>query len=291
MEPRRWLPVSVICASLLTSCGGGGPSGDTQTDVLTVPTSYQLAWSDEFSSGSSLGSSWTYDLGEANFGGTNWGNAEKQYYTQDSRNVRVEAGNLLIQAVAGKPSGVALQFNDIVATSARVKTDTNEFYNALGNKPFGFYEIRAQIPCVAGVWPAIWMMGKTGDWPARGELDIMEWFGRYFAADPNQVQSGVHTSAGFGANSTYAKLRVADLCTGFHRFQLHWQTNKITFGVDGQVILTYNKPANATAANWPFDQPAHLLLNVAVGGNLGGDVNSSDIPKMKMLVDYVRVYQ
>ena len=278
----------------LAACGRGGGSSVAASSTLTtlnLPPNYTLSWSDEFSQNSSLGSDWAYDIGEANFGGSNWGNAELQYYTQDAQNVRVEGGNLVIQAVEGQPSGVNLQFTNIVATSARVKTDTDAFYTALGNRPYGFYEIRAQIPCVAGGWPAIWMMGRTGDWPARGELDIMEWFGLYFANDPNQLQSGVHTTAGSGANSTYAKLRVSDLCTGFHKFQLHWQTKKLTFGVDGQEILTYNKPVNATTDDWPFDQPAHLLLNVAVGGNLGGAVSLSNILNMKMFVDYVKIWQ
>ena len=135
------------------------------------------------------------------------------------------------------------------------------------------------------------MMGKTGNWPDRGELDIMEWFGRYFATQTDQVQSGVHTRAGFGGDSTYQKLQLPGLCQGFHRFQLHWETSRLTFGVDDQVILIYDKPLNATNDNWPFDQPAHLLLNVAVGGNLGGDVDVANIPAMRMLVDYVKVWQ
>lgn len=292
LKKRRGV-LSLLMTFGLVACGGGGggvPTASTSPN-LDLPSNYTLSWSDEFSQNGALGSTWTYDLGEANFGGSNWGNAELQYYTRDAQNVRAEGGNLVIQAVAGQPDGVNLQFTNIVATSARVKTDTDAFYSALGNRPYGFYEIRAQIPCVAGGWPAVWMMGRTGDWPARGELDIMEWFGRYFATEPNQLQSGVHTTAGSGANSTYAKLPVSDLCTGFHKFQLHWQTSKLTFGVDGQEILTYNKPFNATQDNWPFDQPAHLLLNVAVGGNLGGAVSVSNIPNMRMLVDYVKIWQ
>ena len=84
---------------------------------------------------------------------------------------------------------------------------------------------------------------------------------------------------------------LAGVCQGSHRFQLHWQTNRVAFYVDDQFIFQYNKPINATPDNWPFDQPAHLLLNVAVGGNLGGAVNLPDIPNMGMKVDYVRVWQ
>jgi beta-glucanase (GH16 family) len=287
----RHASAGALSIGILAGCGGGGfATLPVTSSSIDRPSGYVLTWSDEFDQGNVLNSDWTYDLGEANFGGSNWGNAELQYYTSDAANVRLEGGHLVIQAVAGKPAGVR-QFGNILATSARVTTDTPSFYSALGNQPYGYYEIKAQIPCVAGAWPAIWMMGKAGNWPDRGELDIMEWFGRYFAAQPDQVQSGVHTRAGFGGDSTYQKLQLSGLCQGFHRFQLHWETSRLTFGVDDQVILIYDKPVNATNDNWPFDQPAHLLLNVAVGGNLGGDVDVANIPAMRMLVDYVKVWQ
>lgn len=281
----------------LTACGGGGGDGPAHevASPTAVPAHYSLAWSDEFSASTpALSSVWTYDLGAQLLGDTVWGNSEQQYYTRDAQNVRVEDGQLIIQAVAGLPDEAPGNLN-LLATSARVKTDTPDFYAALGNSPYGFYEIRAKVPCVEGAWPAIWMMGRDGEWPARGELDIMEWFGRYFAAEPNQVQSGVHTAANFGSTSIYEKLAVANFCSDFHRFQLHWQPTRLTFAVDEQTIMAYDKPANATLETWPFDQPAHLLLNVAVGGNLGIDPNKSvdvsKIPDMRMVVDYVRIYQ
>ena len=288
----RWLTAGLIFAAVATitsACGGGGAVVSQQSST-SRPSSYQLKWADEFDQAGALGSAWTYDLGAVLLGGTVWGNQEKQYYTSDSQNVRVEDGNLVIQALPGVPAGAPSGLG-LLATSARVKTDTDPFYNALGNSPHGFYEIRAQIPCVEGAWPAIWMMGRDGDWPARGEIDIMEWFGRYFAAQPDQVQSGVHTTAGSGGNSTFNKIDVPGLCEGFHLFQLHWQAHQLTMSVDDQIILTYAKPVNATTDNWPFDQSAHLLLNVAVGGNLGGTVDVSKISQMAMKVDYVRVWQ
>lgn len=294
---------TLVVSTSLTACGGGGVAGVQNSDAaVTLPASYVLKWSDEFSADGALSAGWTYDLGAPLLGasvnpynrGSVWGNAELQYYTQDAQNVRAENGNLVIQAVAGLPYGAPTDRN-LIATSARVTTDTQAFYDALNPTPYGFYEIRAQIPCEAGAWPAIWMMGRTGNWPARGELDIMEWFGRHFANQPNQVQSAVHTTQSHGATVHFDKLAYSGLCQGFHKFQLHWQPNAVTFGVDGQHIYTYSKPVQATFNNWPFDQPAYLLLNVAVGGNLGGDLgvhfDLSDIPNMRMLVDYVKVWQ
>ena len=288
---HKGLMAATMTATLLAACGGGDSADSASTATSVLPSSYQLVWRDEFDAGASLNTTyWTYDLGAPLLGGTVWGNSEQQFYTQSASNVRIENGYLLIQPEAGLPVDAPSNLN-LLATSARVKTDTSNFYTALGNQPYGFYEIRADIPCVAGAWPAIWMMGKDGMWPNRGELDIMEWFGRYFAAQPDQVQSGVHTADNFGANSLYDKISLSGLCQGFHRFQLHWQTNRVAFYVDDQFIFKYDKPVNATQNNWPFDQPAHLLLNVAVGGNLGGSVNPAAIPNMAMKVDYVRVWQ
>ena len=262
--------------------------------TLIKPESYTLVWSEEFDSGSSPNTDrWTYDLGSQLIGGTVWGNDEKQFYTSDEENVYVADGKLVIQAkyetTAGAPSGV-------IATSARLKTDTSDYWQAVGSEPYGFYEVRAKIPCIRGAWPAIWMLGKDGVWPDRGEIDITEWFGRY--SDQYTVTSAVHNGAFSGGdlgnapsgNPQTAQQRLNDLCTAYHNFQLHWTSSSLVIGVDNVPTLTYRKTSSSNA-QWPFDQPAFLLLNVAVGGNLGGSVNPSDISKMTMYVDYVRVWQ
>lgn len=289
---------AAICAAtvMLCACGGGG-GGDViapspQADLTLVrPANYTLKWSDEFTTAGSPSSTWTYDLAAPLLGGSVWGNNERQYYTSNAENVFVSNGELTIQPVLGVPSGAPTRTPSLLATSARIKTDTAAYYNALNGTPYGFYEIRAKVPCVAGAWPAIWMMGQNGDWPARGEIDIMEWFGRYFASDVNQVQSGLHTTNNFGETSRYLKANVAAMCTAYHNFQMHWTANEILIGVDGVPTFSYKKPSGAGVADWPFDQPAHLILNVAVGGNLGGDVNTANLPAMTLKVDYVKVWQ
>lgn len=283
----------VVALAMLSACGGGNHDDgvvDTSWVTLTRPSGYSLKWSDDFTA-SSLSNAWTYDLGAPLLGGTVWGNNEKEYYTSDPANVFTSGGYLTIQPVAGVPSVSDATGKGLLATSARIKTDTPEYYAALNGKPYGFYEIRAQIPCVAGAWPAIWMLGKEGTWPANGEIDIAEWLGRYFAASPNQIQSGAHFPNHYGDKSLYDKKSISSLCTGFHTFQLHWTSVALVMGVDGTEVFRYNKPYGAGPADWPFDQPAFLILNVAVGGNLGGSVNISDLPNMKMVVDSVKVWQ
>lgn len=300
----KFILAGVFIAGLTACGGGGGGSGSPAVVVvpldLTLPTSYTLKWSDDFSTPGQPSNQWTYDLGATLLGGSVWGNAEKEYYTAQAKNSYIDSnGQLVIQPVAGISSAdmtnsdnlADIQSRGVVATSARLTTNTSAYFSALNSNPYGFYEIRAQIPCVYGAWPALWMMGRTGDWPARGEIDIMEWFGAYFASQPNQVQSGVHTPANSGSSSLFAKNGVANMCGAFHKFQLHWSASEILIGVDGVPTFSYKKPANASASNWPFSQPAYILLNVAVGGNLGGSVNLGDIPNMGMKVDYVKVWQ
>ncbi|WP_143474075.1 family 16 glycosylhydrolase [Limnohabitans sp. B9-3] len=312
MFTRSKFKLAILSLASLTACGGGGGGGDLITAVsldLTLPSAYILKWSDEFSLPGSPSSTWSYDIGSPLLGGSVWGNAEKQYYTAQAKNSFIDAnGQLVIQPVVGitaddmakgdsanQPDVLsAIQARGVSVTSARMHTNTPSYFAALNSTPYGFYEIRAKVPCVAGAWPAIWMMGRAGVWPARGEIDIMEWFGGQFTAQPNQVQSGVHSTTnhwGTSAGLLYAKANVANMCTEFHKFQLHWSANEILMGVDGTPTFSFKRPANATSDNWPFSQPAFVLLNVAVGGNLGGVFNAGDLPNMTMKVDYVKVWQ
>jgi beta-glucanase (GH16 family) len=303
------LKLSVVTISLCIAACGGGSMPTAESVDLNLPTRYNLKWADEFNTAGSPSANWTYDLGAPLLGGTVWGNNEKQYYTNRDKNSFINSsGQLIIQPVAGidatdlangdSPSALdvlsSIQARGVSVTSARLTTNTLGYFSALNPTPYGFYEVRAQVPCVAGAWPAVWMMGRDGVWPARGEIDIMEWFGSQFTAQPNQVQSAVHSTTnhwGSAAGLLFEKKNVANMCTEFHKFQLHWTANEIVIGVDGVITFSYKKPANATTDNWPFSRPAYLLLNVAVGGNLGGSFNVNDITSMKMTIDYVKVWQ
>ena len=278
---------------------GNSPKDDTDENSggeLIAPNSYtQLVWSDEFNEGSVPNTTkWSYDMGSPLLGGTVWGNNENQHYTNDSKNAYISGGNLVIQAIYETPAGASW---GVFASSARLTTTTDSYWEAIGNSPYGFYEVRAKLACIKGSWPAIWLLGKEGNWPQRGELDIAEWFG--VSSDQYTISSAIHNGAYSGGNLSsapssnpqFASQYVADLCTDFHRFQLEWSEDKVVMGIDDSPTLTYHKVNGATTDQWPFTQPAYMLLNVAVGGNAGGNVNPADIPQMTMLVDYVRVWK
>jgi beta-glucanase (GH16 family) len=126
-------------------------------------------------------------------------------------------------------------------------------------------------------------------WPDDGEIDIMEHVGY----DQGVVHASIHCKKYYHSIGTQktATTRVPDCSEAFHVYSLEWDAENITILVDDKPYFHFkNEHSDATA--WPFDKPFHLLLNIAVGGDWGGQkgVDASVYPQ-QMLVDYVRVYQ
>jgi beta-glucanase (GH16 family) len=235
----------------------------------------KLVWSDEFNyKGLPDAKKWSYDTG-----GHGWGNNELQYYTANkSKNARVENGNLIIEAhkeTVGKN----------LYSSARLVS------KGRGDWKFGRIDIKAKIPSGLGTWPAIWMLGSTTPlkWPDDGEIDIMEHVGY----DQGNIHASVHTKKYNHIQRTQKtdSVFVKDCSTAFHIYSVEWNAEHLTVLLDNQVYFHFNNNHTGYDA-WPFNNPMHLLLNVAVGGFWGGlkGVNSSIFPK-KMEIDYIRVYQ
>lgn len=250
----------------------------------TTAQTWELVWADEFDyNGAPDPSKWDYDIGA---GG--WGNQESQYYTDRPENVRVDGDNLIIEARAESFSG-----SDY--TSARVVT------RGLASWTYGRIEARAQLPSGVGTWPAIWMLAEDspyGIWPASGEIDIVEHVGK----DQGRVHSSLHfqnRNSPLGNNPT-GSMEPGFVSTSFHLYAVEWGPREIRFYVDDQLvdlrtpgtnqIGVYQNPQQGWA-EWPFDQPFHLLLNIAVGGTWGGPTIDTAAFPTQMLVDYVRVYE
>ena len=236
----------------------------------------RLIWSDEFNyTGAPDTTKWNYDLG-----GHGWGNNELQYYTKDSQNVRVENGSLVIEA--RKDS-----FENKAYTSSRIISKHK------GDWLYGRIEVRAKLPKGKGTWPAIWMLStdwKYGDWPASGEIDIMEHVGY----DPGVIHGTIHTEAYNHVKQTQkeGKITVAGAQDDFHIYAIEWRKDKMDFFVDDKLYHSVDRDPKDDYKGWPFDQKFHLLMNIAVGGNWGGKegVDESIWPQ-QMVVDYVRVYE
>ncbi len=281
------------CASgmLLAACGGG--QGDAVPDAaVTVPSvttpavpelaGWRLVWNDEFATdGPPDPSKWAFDTHRNKDG---WYNGELQYYSPD--NARVEGGKLVITARRERLT-TAADYGNQNYTSARLYTKGKARWT------YGRWEVRAKLPCALGTWPAIWTLGDgipdTGVWPRDGEIDIMEQKG-FDAGEKTRVLGTVHTQAHHGGGGKGATVALPTACTGFNTYQMEWDEDRIRIGVNGSFYFTYNNPKNGNLDEWPFNQPQHLLLNLAVGGVLGGGVRDDQLPA-RMEIDYVRVYQ
>ena len=235
-----------------------------------------LIWSDEFDEDGSINSSnWTYEIGRGS-NNDGWGNNESQYYTNRSENSFIEDGVLKI--IAKKESYQGSQY-----TSARLITrDKFSFV-------YGRVDVRAKLPSGGGTWPAIWTLGQNINrvgWPACGEIDIMEHTGN----DQGITSSAIHTPSSHGATiNLNHRAYDSDVSTGFHVYSINWTVEKIDFMVDDEIHYTYS-PALKNNANWPFTLDQFILLNVAMGGSLGGTIDPA-FTESTMEIDYVRVYQ
>lgn len=281
---------SVACISgfgLATAIGAAFVSAQPQPEIEPdhAPAGYTLVFSDEFDVGSMPDpTKWDYAT-ERNAEG--WFNQEKQYYAKARpENSRIENGKLIIEAHAEMLDPAKYKdWSGQKYTSARLLT------RGKASWAYGFFEIRAKLPCGVGTWPAIWTLPEdpTVKWPNGGELDIMEHVG--FA--PGEINQTVHTKAfNFGSGSQKTtKFAVPAACDAMHRYQMLWTEDFVLMGVDDKPKFMFRRVVN-DRARWPFDQPHHLLLNVAVGGSWGGQkgIRPEAFPA-RMEVDYVRVYQ
>mgnify|MGYP001075083486 CR=1 FL=1 len=233
----------------------------TQTAAYTYT---DLVWEDDFNTnGAPDTTKWTYDLGA---GG--WGNGEEQTYTNSADNVIVEDGSLKIIAKADGAS----------YTSARLKSE------GLYEFTYGRVEVRAKLPASQGTWPAIWMLGanfSTVGWPEAGEIDIMEQKGQ----DKNTVLSTLHYPGNSAGNGPSQSTSIPTSTTEFHNYTVEWTDSKIEFYVDDVPYHSFSNDATL-----PFNADFFLILNVAMGGSLGGDIDPS-FTEDTMEIDYVKVYK
>ncbi len=259
--------------------------GCSNSDKQTVTTLNKLVLEENFdAAGAPNPSIWSYDLGTGNDG---WGNKELQYYSDRSKNIKIEDGMLKITAVKESFMGSAY-------TSGKILTK-NKF-----EQKYGRFEARIKMPLGKGLWPAFWLLGSnielnvespdnpaTVAWPQCGEIDIME----YLGSNPISMFGTVHGPGYSGGNAVSKNyvLKNARYDTDFHIFGIEWGENYVNYYVDN-VLYNQITPKNVPG-EWVFNQPFYIILNMAVGGNFPGPPNEETIFPQTMIVDYVRVYQ
>ena len=250
------------------------------------PVFNTLVWSDEFNySGAVDSNKWHHQIIPI-INGTDWANGELQHYTNQISNSFVSNGSLKIKAIRENYT-----YNNVTKpyTSARL--------NSKFAFKYGRVDVRAKLPAEAGTWPAIWTLGaninEVGNyfgstygsvgWPVCGEIDIMEQNGwdktnlighlHYSNANTNVYQNE--------GSTTY----IQDSSGEFHIYSLIWTENVIKILLDDVVFFERENTQEI-----PYDNHHYLLLNIAMGGNLGGAI-PSNFNNATMEIDYVRVYE
>ena len=289
----------------LASCGDGdGPAPVYDTAAPPPPSeAYTLVWSDEFDvDGAPNVENWRIEEG---YGDNGWGNNEWQKYTDEPENLRVEDGNLIITARCSyadpditnppDPGRCNSAVRDDAITSGRINT------NDKLEVKYGSIQARIKVPPGKGTWPAFWMLGAEfpdKPWPRAGEIDIVEI--HQFYSDINTTHFAMHWcddsipgpvpcvfDPGRVFEEQFKKFDFA-LSDDYHVFEADWSEDRVIGKIDGNAY--FSLPIDPDTRE-EFLSKFFMILNVAVGGTLGGPPNDSTTWPQEMLVDWVRVYQ
>ncbi len=249
-----------LAAGCVVACGSSSPP----------PPPWQLVWSDEFDEASLDAAKWSIDTG------SDFGTDQQDYDTDRPQNVSVAGGQLTLTAQAESYAGQSY-------TSGRIET-SGHF-----SQTYGRFEASIQLPHGQGMWPAFWLLGanySSVGWPQCGEIDVMENRG----ADMTTVDGSLHGPGGNNVTAGYTLPASGSFSDGFHQFALEWEPGVVRWYVDGALYETQTSDTFPNSQPWVFDHPFFVILDLAVGGQFGGDVNASTSFPQSMLVDYVRVY-
>lgn len=272
---------------------------------------YKLVWSEEFETpGAPSPADWNFEHGFVR-------NHEYQWYQEE--NAFIENGILTIE---GRHERVSNPFytppsslssdnetspsqeqgrrprrrRDDWRSSREFAEYTASSINTRGKHEwlFGRIEVRAKIPTQSGAWPAIWTLGIQRPWPVNGEIDIMEYYRRNgvphifanaaWARQPNQAiwNTGAIPFSKFTEKDSLWVEK-------FHVWRMDWDEDSLRLYLDNELLNSQSCEVNENGF-YPFRQPHYLLLNLAIGGDNGGEPNPADYP-IRYEIDYVRVYQ
>ena len=245
-----------------------------QSDPVEIE--FTLVWEDQFDGTEIDPEKWEFQIGDgANVGLWGWGNNEKQYYRKE--NARISNGKLLIKAVAE-------ELKNYKYTSSRLRTKEKADFK------YGKIEAMIRMANTKGLWHAFWLLpsNPSSNWPISGEIDIMEYVGN----SPDEILNTLHFADKFDNHQYIESSTPYIQDKEFHLYGIEWDENKIIWYFDDKETFRVIRSNASISKTWPFDAEFHLLLNTAVGGNLGGEIDSSSLVKPKyMEVDYVKVYQ
>ena len=252
------------------------------TDAQTISTAdriYVQGWSEEFNgaNGATADSQWwSGDDGDGVAAGNRgWGNNELQWYRFENATTD-GSGHLNILATRTDAASTHCYYGDCQWYSSKIQTK--------GKIGFTYGRLEARIKGAGGLgtWNAFWTLGANIDtkfWPMCGEIDVTELVGVH----PNDVLGYLHgpLSQGWGRGTT---LNFSEAwANSYHTYAIDWLPDQVTWYIDGAKYGSVEK----SDKDWVFDHEFYVILNLAMGGNLGGTPDAG-LNNTTMSVDYVR---
>jgi beta-glucanase (GH16 family) len=272
----------------LASCKRNAASLPTPHVRQDESSEWKLVWADEFDiDGPPSAANWTSEIGFVR-------NEELQWYQPD--NATCENGMLVLTA---RRERLDIPHHEPAAPEwAKSRTHADYTSASLTTKDlhqwlYGRFVMRARIDTRAGLWPAFWTLGVTGDWPHCGEIDIMEYYRGILLANAfwgSKEKGGPLSSLNRLPLEQFNDPAWSDR---FHVWRMDWDEQQIQVFIDDRPLcridLDQTNNEDPSGVN-PLRQPHYLLLSLAIGGTQGGDPTATEFPA-KFEIDYVRVFR
>lgn len=143
---------------------------------------------------------------------------------------------------------------------------------------YGYFEIRARFPAGKGLWPAFWLAPANLSWPP--EIDVVEMLGNR----PDRLNVTLHRRDRRGGDRpTGFVVTVPNMTHRFHTYGALWTPHYVAWYFDGHRVAFTRADRVRT--------PMYLLVNLAVGGDWGGDPDAATKFPARMVVAYVRAFR
>ncbi len=248
---------------------------------------YTLVWEETFDKEKLDPNYWSCTIGRGYHG---WGNNESQYYTD--KNHVIKDQTLIITAVNEEAPDHGENdreggMHGYDYTSTKITTKDKFYFQ------YGYFEVEAKVPVGKGTWPAIWFMPRKEEkWPGCGEIDLMEHVGR----NQNVIHHSLHTGKyNFKNNDTQYTLfnPIEDVSERFVKYGMEWTEDYFEFYIDGKSVGKLSKGQEGRDTDydaWPFDKEFYLIINLAVGGYWGGEIDPNVLPA-KLEVKNIKYYK
>jgi beta-glucanase (GH16 family) len=279
--------VPALVGASRTGYGGSPPTASTKQQVIFF---------DDFSGDKLDRSKWNVIVTGM------WVNEECQAYVDSPETLYISHG----PEAAGAQNGVLViqpKYRPGFVTADKQKFDfISGRIDTRGKFDFayGTATARMKLPAGPGFWPAFWALGN-GDWPATGEIDVMENVG-----EPDWTSVALHGPGYSGETPLVNRAYFHDKkdATDWHVYSVDWSPQAFLFKVDGVLIYRVTRPMVENFGRWAYDNPKHLLVNLALGGAYPKKTNGvkgrhPGLPestiqlikdgKAKVLVDWVKV--